>query len=209
MNAGPRLSALLLLIVWVGGCIGQEVPRRTRYVLHVTREGPATPLEAGNLRMGRVRVDPQFERKGFVYRKGEHVYESDFYHEFHSPPGILVRQMTGEWMNASEIFSAVLGSADSRPTHWGLEARVNKLYVDLRKPEAPKSVIEIEFTVVDSASAKLDSVFRRRYGAVLPVPNRKPESFVAGWSEGLTKILTSLELDLRATFVEKGARPSA
>ena len=112
-------------------------------------------------------------------------------------------------MNASEIFSLVLGAADSLPTHWGLEARVNKLYVDLRKPEAPKSVIEIEFTMVDSASAKLDSVFRRRYGATLMVPNRKPESFVAGWSEGLTKILTSLESDLRATFTEKGARPGA
>jgi uncharacterized lipoprotein YmbA len=209
VNARLQLSALLLLIVWLAGCAGQQAPRKTRYVLHATRERPATPLEVGNLRIGRVPVDPRFERKGFVYRTGEDVYESDFYREFYSPPGVLVRQMMAEWMNASEIFSAVLGSADSGQTHWVLEARVETLYIDLRLVGAPKSVIEIEFSMVDSASPELDSVFRRSYSAALTVPDMKPESFVAGWSEGISEILTSLESDLRAAFAEKDAGPSA
>ena len=209
MNAGAQLSAFLLLIVWVAGCVGQEIPRRTRYVLQATRERPATPLDVGNLRIGRVPADPLFERKAFVYRTGEDVYESDFYHEFYSPPGVLVRQIIGEWMNASKIFSAVLGAADSRQTNWVLEAQVDRLYVDLRKAGEPESVIEIEFSMVDSGSQNLNVVFHRVYFASSAVPNQKRESFVAGWREGLSTILTSLESDLRGTFAEIGKRPSA
>lgn len=210
MNARPRLvGALLLLIAWAGGCIGLEAPRSTRYVLEVTREGPAAPLEAGNLRMGRVRVDSMFERKGFVYRSAEDVYQSDFYNEFYSAPGTLVRLKAGQWLAASKVFSGVLGSTDSLPTHWELEARVDRLYVDLRAPGATKAVIEIEFSLTDADAIEPDSVFRRRYGAALGVADRKPESFVASWSEGLTKILSSLESDLREIFSDPSLRPGA
>jgi len=206
VKAASPLLALLLLCVWVGGCIGQEVPRRTRYVLDVTRQGPAAPLARGNLRLGRVGVDPRFERKGFVYQTGETVYESDFYHEFYSPPGILVRELTGKWLDASKVFSAVLATPDSRETQWALEASIERLFVDLRDPGAPRAVIQIEFSVVNVASSTPDAVFVRRYGAALKVADRQPESFVAGWSEGLTRILTSLESDLRGAFEVESQR---
>jgi ABC-type uncharacterized transport system auxiliary subunit len=207
MNAGAKLGALVLLIVWVSGCVGQEIPRRTRYLLQATHAQPATPLDLGNLRVGRVPVNPLFERKSFVYRTDEHAYESDFYHEFYSPPGVLVRQTIEEWMSATKIFTAVLGSTDSRHTDWVLESQVDKLYVDLRKPGTPESVLEIEFTIVRSGSPNLDVVFQKVYFETSPVPDQQRESFVAGWREGLSSILTSLESDLRTALAETRPLP--
>ena len=63
--------------------------------------------------------------------------------------------------------------------------------------------------MMDSASQNLDLVFQSTYVATMAVPNQKPESFVAGWHAGLSKILTSFESDLRGTFAEIGKRPSA
>ena len=195
--------AALALSMALGGCFGQRPPEKSRYILAVERPGEGEPLDAGNLRIGRFRVAPAFEREGFVYRLGETRWESDVFNVFARPPGMLTREGAGEWLDASRIFSSVLGATDHSPIDWILEARIQRFYADLR--EEPKVVVGARFTVLDSRSTQLDAVFRSDYGVTQAAQGSDPVELLDAWSRAWSMILTSLESDLRAHFEARAA----
>jgi len=197
MNA--RSACILSVALLLAGCVNlaQEAPEKTRYVLDAQRPGAGQPLDAGRVRVGRFRVGSAFERKGLVYRTSDTTFESDFYHEFYSPPGLLVRQLAGAWISDSAVFTSVLGSSDPVASDWLLEGRVNNLFADLRDPDDAKAIMEVELFLLDAMSVDRDVVFRKRYRRAVPAPNPEPAALVDAWSEALTKIFTAFESDLR------------
>ena len=73
-----QLVGLLLIHAFFSGCI--SYPQKHSFVLNVDRETTARPvLTKKPLIVFRFRSAPQYESKGFVYRKGELDYESDYY----------------------------------------------------------------------------------------------------------------------------------
>ena len=192
--AASGLALALGALLTPAGCsVSQPVPERVRYVLSAEREPAEGPGAAGMLRVGRVRVAPLSERKGFVYRTGERTYETDFFHEFFAPPSTLLRDQVAAWLAAGGAFSSVRkdggGDAD-----WLLEGRAHQLYADLRG-DTPASVLSLEFTLLSARS--LEERFRRRYDARIEVPGGEPGKLVEAWSQGLADVLGQLEADLR------------
>lgn len=203
MRATPgRLAALALAaLLAAAGCSGllsRPPPEKQRF--HLTLERDETP-ESGScacsVRVERVRVARTYERKRFVYRTGDAIFEEDFYHEFYAPPGELVQQATGEWLAESGLFAKVLGASEGSLPDWLLEGRVRKLYADLRAGGEPQAVMEIEFMLLDARRRRAEPAFARRYGATIRALARTPEAIHAAWSASLERILASLEADLR------------
>ncbi len=157
--------------------------------------------------MGRFRVSPAFEREGFVYRLDEARWDSDLFHVFARPPGTLARQGAGEWLDASGLFTAVVGATDPTVVDWILEGRIQRFYADLRAD--PQVVVEASFTLLDSRSTQLDAVFRSEYGVTRPAAGSEPADLVEAWSGAWAEVLTSLEADLRAYFQDQAARASS
>ncbi len=189
----PVVAFLLAL-----GCsLSQPVPRPERFVLQAARAGAAVPGGGGVLQMDRVRVAPPFERQRFIYRTAESSFQSDFYRQFQSPPGVLVREATRDWLADSGLFSAVLDRGGTLGPDWLLEGEVRELYADLRQGVAPRAVLGVEFRLLDARSRTLEVAFQRRYAESVEAASPEAAALVEAWNESLGRVLAALESDLR------------
>jgi hypothetical protein len=165
------------------------------------RPGTPEPPGEGALRVGRFRVAALYEREAFVYRIEDTRWEADFYNVFIRPPGALLRQVAGDWLDAAGLFQAVLGSTDPAPVDWILEARVHRLYADLRT--SPEVRIDVGFTLLDAKSIRLDMAFRGEYDSTVAAAGAEPEQLLEAWNEAYAVVLTELEADLRSFLTER------
>ncbi len=99
-------------------------------------------------------------------------------------------------MDASPLFSTVIGATDPSRADWLLEGRINELYGDIREGGAPKSVLAISFTLFDDRSAGLETAFKKTYEVSVPADRTSAAAILAAWNEALRQILTELEGDL-------------
>ena len=111
MRARPRIVVSMLLLIalaaTVAGCFRRQFPERRLYVLNVERTEVARARSSAVVRVGRVRAEPQYERKGFVYRTGDSTFADDFYNAFYVSPAQMVRSTMHEWLAASGMFTLV------------------------------------------------------------------------------------------------------
>ena len=68
-----------------------------------------------------VRVSPAYQGTGFVYRREELRYETDYYNEFFTSPGAMVTQEVREWLTDSGLFSLVLDNPSDLQTAYLVE----------------------------------------------------------------------------------------
>ena len=201
----PVLFVLVgaLCLASLSGCLTRSYPEKRRYLLEPTREGlppvgaprGTLALSGAALRVERIRVDPLFERKGFVYRKGKERFESDFYNEFFAPPGVVIRKAVATWLAESPLFEAVLEPGAPGDADLVLEGQVTLLYADLRSPRAPRAVLEIQFTLLD-VEPSYEVVFEKRYSVTSESERASAPAIARAWSKGLSEILSALEADL-------------
>jgi uncharacterized lipoprotein YmbA len=197
MKTHVRKATALLALALLVGCVSQSAPKKLRYVIGPERPGASASAVASDvLRIERVLVSPLYEHKGFVYRTGDATLAADFYNEFFASPGVLVREATGDWLAASGLFETVVSTNVTERADWLLELRVDKLYGDTRG--AARSVVAIEYSLVDLSSGQPESSFRKRYAVERPAADSSAAGIVAGWNDALAEILTSFEADLRA-----------
>jgi ABC-type uncharacterized transport system auxiliary subunit len=196
-----RRAALALLAAasLAAGCLApQPAPRAVLYVLRPERDGASqTSPGAGALHVAHLRAGPLVEGTGFVYRTGEVTFETDAYHRFAAPPGVLVREALIDWLARSGVFSQVHGDGPPERARWSLEARVAALHADVRDPAAPLAVLELDIALVDPRAPAAEARMRQRYRAAVPT-TAEPAAVAQAWSRGLAQILGELERDLRA-----------
>jgi uncharacterized lipoprotein YmbA len=195
-----RTLAALLAGILVAGCLGQQAPRKTRYVLAVKPVHLMDPGARGVVQINRVRVASLFERKGLVYRTGEDRYEADFYHEFYAPPGELIREALSEWLWRSGVFADVMAPSMSGEPDWWLEGHVTALYADVRRPQAPEVVLAVVWSLLDPNAPGLPVVFSKSYEVVVALPDRDPTTVVDGFRRALTHGFEQLSADVVAAL---------
>jgi cholesterol transport system auxiliary component len=181
------------------GSLGRTPPAKQRFVLQASE--PSAPLTDGAalgvVRVSRVRVSPVFENKGFVYRTGASTFETDFYNEFFSPPGVLLREALLQWLNATQLFVAV-GRQSGADVDWVLEAEVSELFIDQRAPIAPEACLEIAFRLIDARTRAL--AFEKRYSVRERASSSSSAALVDAWNRALGRTLEELAADLRAAL---------
>lgn len=196
----PLLAALLLALA--PGCfggLGRTPPTKQRFMLAPADPTPRDVGGASVLRVARVRVSPVFENKGFVYRTGSSTFESDFYNEFFSPPGVLLREVLLQWLGSTHLFVAV-ARGSSAEADWVLETDVDQLYADQRSPSAPTAHLDLAFRLVDARSRTL--AFEKSYSASEPAAGSSPAALVDAWNRGLAAVLNQLTQDLAPRLAE-------
>jgi cholesterol transport system auxiliary component len=188
------------LLCLVSGCIRLEssYPEKRYFLIDISRQEDVSPRATDEvLRVVTFSVSPQYEGKDFVYRKGDVVYESDFYNEFLISPTDMFTEEVRQWVARSGLFGQVADlSSYNEPTFF-LGGTVTALYGDFRDISAPKAIMEIEFLLSRDVSAKGEVAFQNRYHREIPLDGASPQALVKGWDEALRQILTDLEKDLR------------
>jgi len=191
--------AWVLVLIAAAGCVDLKAayPDRRFYTVETARSGGG---RAGDpqviLRVKRFTASKMCDASELVTRTGDAVYESDFYNVMFMAPAQQVAEQTQRWVTASTLYGHVVGTGSSVPETHTLEGNLIALHGDYRKSDAPVAVIEIQFMLVRVSSDPAAVMLQKTYRREVPLPSGEPAALVKGWSEGLSKILSSLEEDL-------------
>ena len=197
----------LVLSFFLTGCFNfnKSYPEKHFFVLSAKRsEKLSVSKSDAILRIRRFRISPGFEGKGFVYRKGNLNYTSDFYNEFFISPAPMIAEEVRKWLTGSGLFQHVISSGSPVEPTVELEGVISALYGDFRNTEVPKAVLEIEFFLVGDVSSQPVIVFQKTYREETLIKGNFPDSLVVGWNLDMEHILTQLETNLKHLELKEG-----
>ena len=197
----------LVLSFFLTGCfnLNKSYPEKHFFVLSAKRsEKLSVSKSDAILRIRRFRISPGFEGKGFVYRKGNLNYTSDFYNEFFISPAPMIAEEVRKWLTGSGLFQHVISSGSPVEPTVELEGVISALYGDFRNTEVPKAVLEIEFFLVGDVSSQPVIVFQKTYREETLIKGNFPDSLVVGWNLDMEHILTQLETNLKHLELKEG-----
>ena len=183
------------------GCVNvdRRYPEKQFFVLDASRnEKPLPSTSDAVLKIQRFHVASQFEGKGFVYRRGDLTYETDFYNQFLISPGVMITEEVNKWLTQSDLFQRVISfSSLIEPTFY-LEGVVSALYGDYRSNHSPEAILEVQFFLVRNISARPVAVFEKTYRQKTVLKEKSPAALAEGWSRSLEYMLSQFIADLKA-----------
>ncbi len=197
---------IIVLVVLMGGCLNPPVKdtERQYYVLDVAR--PAEPKHQGGdatLEVRPLRVSPAYQGTGFVYRREELRYETDYYNEFFTSPGAMISQEVREWLADSGLFSLVLDNPSDLQTAYLLEGNVTALYGDYTDPGNPRGILSIRFSIIDDRAPRPRAVLQSEYREQISLAESSPQALVRAWNQALGRIFGRLESDLAEALIDQ------
>ncbi len=190
-------SIFIVTSIMLTGCGRMSYSKRT-YILDAARQPePGQAKSHVILDVRRFTIDSVFAGKGFVYRRGEHEYESDFYNQFLISPAVMVSEKTRHWLCRSGICGRVLVPGSRIESTHTLEANITALYADVRDKSSPRAVMELRAFLIANNPAAESVLLGKTYRASCPLQSNTPEALVEALDKCLAEILTSLEKDLK------------
>jgi cholesterol transport system auxiliary component len=205
-----------LMVIFIGnmalnfllaGCVTVDriYPEKQFFVLNTSRnEKPSSSESDAILKIQRFHVASRFEGNGFVYRRGDLRYESDFYNEFLISPGMMITEEVNKWLTQSGLFQQVISSSSLIEPTFYLEGVVSVLYGDYRSHHSPEAVLEVQFFLVRNVSGRPIVVFSKTYFQKTALKEKSPAALAEGWSRSLEYILSQLEANLKTCDLKGG-----
>jgi len=197
-----KRHAILFLILAVGlttaACVklgGKPLDKR---YFQVTPTRSSEPVETGYdfvLKIRRLSISNLYNTRELVYRGKQGRIESDFYNMFFVPPADMLTTELRKWLRGSNLFSHIIEPGSMVVPGLTLEGVVNSLYGDYSL-DTPAAVVEMQFFIVDEASANNEIVFSSTYAERIPMPESSATALVNAMTQGVQTIYTNLENDL-------------
>lgn len=198
-----NIYPLIFFVIIMSGCAGlsKSYPERSFYMFDVPPVTVKYPRVKGAVvEISRFNVSPGSDGKEFIYRTGELSYESDFYNQFFRPPGAMLTEVAGRWLNDAGLFQEVFGSVTQADANYFIEGNIVRLYGDFRS--SPKAVMQIQFlllkyTTDSSYNDNTEIVFAKSYNSEIPIASQTPSDLMMGWNTALGEILNAFLEDLK------------
>ncbi|MBW2057559.1 MAG: membrane integrity-associated transporter subunit PqiC [Deltaproteobacteria bacterium] len=198
------LAGLLVFLSVLPGCLSRSYVEKHTYMLDVSRDGEVAPPENGIvLRVRKLRISPQYEGTGFVYRTGDLSYQSDFYNEFFTSPDSMITEEVLAWLAKSGLFQHVVDYTDQMESTYVVEGTITDLYGDYSRGTQAKGVMAVELFFIEDVAGRSRILLQKRYRREIPLKGDSPEALVEGWNKALQHILRQFESDLRETLSHK------
>lgn len=197
------LNKKLVLVLFAGvasilcsGC-GKQAFDRQRYALMVQRPDLPTPVKTqAMLEVRSFSIDAAFASRSLTYRRTEHRFETDFYHEYMAGLGEMMADQMRRWLDRSGMFSAVFSSGSLlRPTYV-VEGNIAAAYLDTSEAGSPAARLEITLWLLQTDTPKATLVFGKSYRARQAVKTAEAEAYINAQRECLAMILMDFENDL-------------
>jgi cholesterol transport system auxiliary component len=150
----------------------------------------------GSLQLRPIRVATPFDQKSFVYRRDTVRFESDFYNEFLTQPGVMLTELTRRGLEASPVFRTVLPLSSPFEADYQLEGLATDLLGDYSDPRRPKAVLGLQFWLRRNQGTNSPLILQKNYRIEVPITAQQPETLVRGWSQALQQILGQFDADL-------------
>lgn len=194
-----KLLAAGVALLCLAACgLPQPAAERQSFLVTAKRAlGATRPPAAGSLVVGRIEVAPPFDHLGFVYKRGEALFENDFYNQYAADPALLLGEAAAAWLRDSGIFATVYAPHRSSFADYRLEAAVEAMYVDFTA--APAAVLAVRWRLWREADGSM--VLEHFQEARSPLPERSPRGSAAALNADLAAILEGLEAALAASTI--------
>ncbi|MFH1076404.1 MAG: hypothetical protein V1753_06130 [Pseudomonadota bacterium] len=201
-NIMHRLIIMLLLLIAIAGCVKLERPSpvKRRFMLDMPKREACyiASNKAPTLKVRPVLTFPGYDAKGFVYCRGDGVYESDFYNEFFISPCEIITGAVSQWLNGSGIFRYVVGFSSYTEPSFILEGTLVGMYGDYSDKKRPKAVMALEFLLIDDSTPTPEVLMKKEYRKEIDLAGSSSSyALVKGWGKALEAILVVLEKDIK------------
>lgn len=176
----------------------RSAPVKDSYLLDPTWPAPVAKSQPGSVRMGVVTVAAPFRGRSFVMRDAELKYDSDFYHEFFVPPGVMLADATAQALARAKVFEVVGRPGVAVDADWVLDGFVGALYGDGRDPAKPMAVLQITYYLSRDDGGATSPVWSHAYFKKVPFTAGSTGPYVAALNVAFSEILAELTRDLAA-----------
>jgi len=197
-----RRAALMVVVaaaMAVAGCsLTRPAPVKQTYLLDPGFPAPIAKAQAGTLRVGTVNVAAPFRGRSFVVRASEFGFETDFYHEFFVPPGVMIADATAQALTRSNVFTVIARPGIVVDSDWVLDGFVGTLHADARDPAKPAAVLEITYYLSRDDGGASAPVWSRAYAKRIAFTGSSTDAFVTALNGALSEIFAELPRDLAA-----------
>jgi len=199
LNAG-RSAALILALataVLAAGCsLTRPAPVKQTYLLDPALPAPVAKVQPGTMRIGTVNVAAAFRGRSFVVRDSEFRFDSDFYHEFFVPPGVMLADSTARALARAKVFSVVTRPGVVVDADWVLDGFVGTLHADARDAASPAAVLQVTFYLSRDDGGASAPVWSHAYFRRVAFAGSDTEAFVTALNSALSEVLAELAQDL-------------
>lgn len=202
--------AVLIAAALSTGCVSvrQKAPDKRHFALEVAPPPRSDTRKDAVLEVRKVDISRRYAGQSLVYRIGEMEYNTDHYNQFLAPPADIVTDQIVPWLDAAGPFRHTIHAGSLAGSDYTLEGAVLAMYGDYRDKRAPKAVLHIHFSLLDTARGHTGIVFTSDYLRTAPLKTGAPEELPAGWSAALGRILASLVADMaQLDLVKSTAAP--
>jgi cholesterol transport system auxiliary component len=203
-NAGRSAALILALIaaVLAAGCsLTRPAPVKQTYLLDPALPAVAGRAQPGTLRVGTVNVAAAFRGRSFVVRDAEFRFESDFYHEFFVPPGVMIADATARALARGKVFSVVTRPGVVVDADWILDGFVGTLHADARDAASPAAVLQVTYYLSRDDGGASAPVWSHAYFKRVAFAGSATDAYVTALNGALSEILAELAQDLAAAQV--------
>lgn len=203
-NVG-RSAALILALaaaVLAAGCsLTRPAPVKQTYLLDPVLPAAAAKTQPGTLRVGTVNVAAAFRGRSFVVRDSEFRYESDFYHEFFVPPGVMIADTTARALAHGKVFSVVTRPGVVVDADWILDGFAGTLHADARDAASPAAVLQVTYYLSRDDGGASAPVWSHAYLKRVAFAGSGTDAYVTALNGALSEILAELAQDLATAQV--------
>jgi cholesterol transport system auxiliary component len=193
------LIVALAAVVFTGGCsFTRPATVKDSYLLQPTLPEPAAKTQSGSLRVGTVNVGAAFRGRSFVVRESEFKFESDFYHEFFVPPGVMIADSTARALARGKAFVDVTRPGVVADADWVLDGFVGALYADVRDAAKPQAVLQVTYYLSRDDGGASAPAWSHPYFKRVALTSTSTEAYVSALNAAFSEILAELVQDLAA-----------
>ncbi len=183
----------------LAGCsLVRTAPVKATFLLEPTMPQPVAKQQPGVLRIGTINVAAPYRGRAFIVRETDLKYESDYYYEFLSPPGIIIGDATARALTAAHVFKAVLPLGIPAESDWMLDGFVGAIYGDARVPAQSAAVLQMTYYLSRTTAGTGVPFWNRAYDKRVPFEGGSSGRYIAALNTALSEVLAELARDLAA-----------
>jgi cholesterol transport system auxiliary component len=203
-----RAGLIVILVMTLSACFSMGSndisPAETQYYILSTDRGHVAShfVENRVLLIKPVRVTSQYRGKNIVTKIGENEYQPMLGQTFFSTPDMMFTEELKRWLQKTGLFSVVT-TDETQAADMILETAVTGFYGETREQFSPKSVLEMQFFLMDSATHSQAPLFQTGLNVEVDVNDASASEFVKGWKTGLYELFATLEDDLSGYFSKR------
>ena len=200
-NASRSAALILMLaaVVLAAGCsLTRPSPVKQTYLLDPALPAPLAKSQPGTVRIGAVNVAAAFRGRSFVVRDTEFRFDSDFYHEFFVPPGVMLADSTARALARAKVFTVVTRPGVVVDADWVLDGFVGTLHADARDAASPAAVLQVTFYLSRDDGGASAPVWSHAYFKRVAFTGSNTDAYVTALNGAVSEVLADLAQDLAA-----------